>query len=57
MAFEALGRAAEEDNQRDRDRWIGVYIGILAVILAICSMGGDNAAKEATRNNIAATDT
>jgi Domain of unknown function (DUF4337) len=57
MAFEALGRGAELDNQRDRDRWIGVYIGILAVILAICSMGGDNAAKEATRNNIAATDT
>lgn len=57
MAFEALGRAAEEDNQRDRDRLIGVYIGILAVILAICTMGGGNAAKEATFKTIAATNT
>jgi hypothetical protein len=57
MVFEALGREAEEANQRDRDRWIGVYIGILAVILAICSMGGGNAAKEATFKTIAATNT
>lgn len=40
---------------RDRDRWIGVYIGVLAVLLAICSMGGDNATKEATLKNIEAS--
>ncbi len=57
MAFEALGRAADEENQRDRDRLIGVYIGILAVILAICSMGGGNAAKDATLKTITATNT
>lgn len=57
MAFKSLGRAAEEDNQRDRDRLIGVYIGILAVILAVCSMGGGNAAKDATLKTIAATNT
>jgi hypothetical protein len=57
MAFEALGRGAEEENQRDRDRLIGVYIGILAVMLAICSMGGGNAAKDATLKTIAATNT
>jgi hypothetical protein len=39
----------------NRDRWIGVYIGVLAVILAICSMGGDNATKEATLKTIAAS--
>lgn len=39
-----------------RDRWIGVYIGILAVMLAICAMGGDNATKDATRANIEASD-
>lgn len=55
MVWDELGREAGEENQRDRDRLIGVYIGILAVILAICAMGGDNAAKEATLKNIEAT--
>ena len=57
MVWDELGRAADEANQRDRDRWIGVYIGVLAVILAICSMGGGNAAKDATLKNIEATNT
>lgn len=57
VAFESLSRAAEDENQRDRDRLIGVYIGILAVILAICSMGGGNASKEATLKTVAATNT
>lgn len=48
---------AENDNNRDRERWIGVWIGALAVILAICSMGGDNAGKDATLKNIAASNT
>ena len=57
MAFESLGRAAEEANQRGRDRLIAVYIGILAVTLAVCSVGGGNAAKDATLKTIAATNT
>lgn len=40
-----------------RDKLIGVYIGILAVTLAICSMGGGNAAKDATLKNIEASNT
>jgi len=54
MAFDDLTRKDEGSPTRERDRWIGVYIGVLAVILAICSMGGDNAAKEATQHNIEA---
>ncbi len=57
MVWDELSRQAEESNRRDRDRWIGVYIGILAVVLAICSMGGGNAAKIATLRNIEAADT
>jgi len=38
-----------------RDRWIGVYIGVVAVLLAICTMGGGNATKDATRLNIEAS--
>ena len=57
MVWDELSRDAADDNQRARDKLIGVYIGILAVILAICSMGGDNAAKEATLRNIEASNT
>lgn len=57
MAWDELARMAEEDNNKDRERWIGVWIGALAVILAICSMGGNNASKDATLKNIAAANT
>lgn len=57
MVWDELSRDAADDNQRDRDRLIGVYIGILAVVLAICAMGGNNASKEATLKNIEATNT
>lgn len=57
MAWDELGRMADEDNNRDRERWIGVWIGALAVILAICSMGGSNAGKDATLKNIEAANT
>jgi hypothetical protein len=57
MAWDELTRDAVEENGRDRERWIGVYIGILAVMLAICAMGGGNAAKDATLKNIEASNT
>ena len=38
-----------------RDKWIGVWIGILAVLLAVCGVGGGNAAKDANRANIDAS--
>ena len=42
-------------DDKSRAKWIGVYIGILAVILAICSMLGSNSTKDATRANIEAS--
>ena len=36
-------------------KWIGVYIGVLAVLLPVCNVGGANAAKDATRANIEAS--
>ena len=38
-------------------KWVGVYVGVLAVLLAICSVGGANATKDATRANIEAANT
>lgn len=40
-----------------RDKLIGVYIGFLAVLLAICSMGGNNATNDANFLNIQASNT
>lgn len=57
MVWDELARGAEDDNKKDRDKWIGVWIGILAVILAVCGMGGSNATKEATLKNIEAANT
>lgn len=57
MVWDELGRDAEAQNKGDRDKWIGVYIGILAVALALCSMGGGNASKDATLKNIEASNT
>lgn len=57
MVWDELTRDADNENSRDRERWTGVYIGVLAVLLAICAMGGGNAAKDATLKNIEAANT
>lgn len=57
MVWDELAKAAVIENEQDRDRWIGVFIGVLAVLLAICSMGGGNAAQDATLKNIEASNT
>jgi hypothetical protein len=46
-----------QSNSEERNKWVGVYIGILAVLLAICSVGGGNSTKDATRANIDAANT
>lgn len=54
MALDDLAKDVIDGSGGSRDRWVAVYIGVLAVILAICSMGGGNATKDATLNNIEA---
>lgn len=55
MSLDELAREPHKHN--NRDKLIGVYIGILAVVLAICSMGGNNASGDATHRNIEAANT
>lgn len=57
MVWDDLGKDAEDANRHDRDKLIGLYIGFLAVVLAICSLGGSNAAKDAMLKNIEASNT
>lgn len=46
------------EAERDRlNKWVGVYVGLLAVLLAICNVGGANATKDAMRAHIEAANT
>jgi hypothetical protein len=56
MALDELVERLSGDKDT-RNKWVGVYIGLLAVLLAICGVGGGNAAKDATRSNIEAANT
>lgn len=55
MAMTEITEAKPAEDHRSR--WIGVYVGVLATLLAICTMGGGNATKDATRSNIEAANT
>jgi len=54
MALKEFIDSVEDGTSKNRDRVIAVYIGVLAVALAICSVGGGNATKDATARNIEA---
>jgi hypothetical protein len=47
----------KEAHQHGADKWIAIYIALLAVLLAVCSVGGGNSTKDSTRTNIQASDT
>jgi VIT1/CCC1 family predicted Fe2+/Mn2+ transporter len=52
-----IGISTETESKGEREKWIAIYIAVLAVILAVCAMGGSNATKEATLKNIEAANT
>jgi hypothetical protein len=56
MALDEVVEKLSSDKD-ERNKWIGVYIGVLAVLLAICGVGGGNATKDSTRANIEAANT
>jgi hypothetical protein len=57
MALDELTSCDKSAGVGSREKLIGLYIGALAVILALCSLGGGNAAKDATIKNIEAANT
>jgi hypothetical protein len=56
MSLDDVIERLKGDSQ-ERSKWVGVYIGVLAVVLAICSSAGGNAAKDANRAHIEASNT
>jgi hypothetical protein len=53
MKAEDAAELIDQDPTRDRfKQWAAIGIGILAMLLAITGLGGANAGKEATNNNI-----
>jgi hypothetical protein len=47
----------KEAKESEFEKKVAIFIAALAVALSICSVGGDNATKDATRTNIQASDT
>lgn len=55
MSIDDIRDRLAEMASEDRSKLIGIYVGILAVLLAICTMAGGNATKDAMRANVDAT--
>jgi hypothetical protein len=55
MAWDTLNKQTEAENKADRDRKVAAWICVAAVLLAICSLGGSNATKDATLKTIEAS--
>jgi uncharacterized protein DUF4337 len=53
MSMEDVIERLKTDKE-EMNKWVGVYIGVIAVLLAICNVGGANAAKDAVRAHIEA---
>jgi hypothetical protein len=62
-ASEVADKIREEDEERRAEadtsfrRFTGIYLGIVAMLLAITALGGSNATKIMTNSNIQASDT
>ena len=52
-----IADSIKDAHEHGADRWIAVYIALLAVLLSVCGIGGGNSTKDSTRTNIQASDT
>jgi len=52
-----LHESIQEAKERGGTKWVGVYIALLAVMLAICNMGGSNSMKDMINANVEVTNT
>jgi hypothetical protein len=52
-----IADSLKDAQELQTGKWIAIYIAVLAVLLSICTVGGGNSTKDATRTNIQASDT
>ncbi len=52
-----IAESLQDAHGHGADKWIAIYIALLAVLLSVCSVGGGNSTKDSTRTNIQASDT
>ncbi len=52
-----IADSMKDAQEHGVDKWVAIYIALLAVLLSICGIGGGNSTKDATRTNIQASDT
>jgi Domain of unknown function (DUF4337) len=57
MANTDIADSIMDVHHHGADKWIAIYIALLAVLLSVCSIGGGNSTKDSTRTNIQASDT
>jgi hypothetical protein len=52
-----IADSLKDAHERGTDEWFAVYIALLAVLLAVCGIGGGNSTKDSMQKNIQASDT
>ncbi len=52
-----IAESLQDTHEHGADKWIAVYIALLAVLLSVCGIGGGNSTKDSMQNNIQASDT
>ena len=57
MSVDDLNDTVAEALKSGKNRWTAIYIAVLAVLIAVCAMGGNNADKTAMANNISTANT
>lgn len=56
METTEISDSLKDAHEHGVDKWVAIYIAVLAVLLSICGVGGGNATKDSTRTNIQASD-
>ncbi|MBI1206241.1 MAG: DUF4337 family protein [Azospirillum sp.] len=57
LAQQIKEMAEGSQRKETRERWVAVYVGVLAMLMALTNLGGSNATKDMQSNAIRASDT
>lgn len=57
MAINEAADALRDESRSRFDKWVAIYIAVLAVLLSVAAVQGENTAKDAAKANLDATNT